>query len=251
MFAIKKTRTTGKCSAMRCTEDAKDLLCARHEAEWQEAGAPPLTRDVASAVGSASKGDALAPIEAKLTTARHEAQLELAAIAQLPSETEEDAALLAAYVNAASAKIKELDDERKSAVGPLNATVKKINGWFSPVIEFYTQAKSMCGSKLSERVKRLEAEQTAALVEIQANAGNADAGTYLAAHATPQTPAGVQVRRKLKWRVVDFSKIPEHFLTMVVHEAVVQGQIDQTGLQTSIPGIEVYEDITIVSGRSA
>jgi hypothetical protein len=250
MFAIKKTTKTGECRAMRCTMKSGDLLCEKHAIEWKAAGCPPLVRDLSLA----PRGDSLATLEptrVEMEAERHRAQEALAIIAALPVETEEDRAFIAQCINQATAEVKRLEEKRKGVVAPLNQVVKTVNGWFSPAVEFYSQAKALLSNKLAERIKRLESERTAALAEIQAGGGEASPEAFLVAHASASAPAGTTVRRRLKWRVTDLSKVPDTCLTTIINEGAVDGIVAEYGLKTNIPGIEVYEDITVGAGRGA
>jgi hypothetical protein len=56
---------------------------------------------------------------------------------------------------------------------------------------------------------------------------------------------GTFVRKEFKWRLVDKSKIPLDFLEL--DEVAINKRVRALGFEADIPGIEVYEDTTVVA----
>lgn len=252
MFTIKKTRKPGQCSAMRCqiqcTPGHSDLLCEKHEQEWLSSGSPALTSESAPL----AKSDDISPqLVAKLDAERAQAQEALQLVMALPVETEEERTRIGEYINLAGAKVKELEAERTSYTGPLNAVLHKINGQFKPITEFYGSIQRALKDKLAAKLVALEAERAAALKLVAENPTGASAETFAMAHAERQAPSNVGVRRRVLWRMVDSRLLPEEYTMRVPFEAKIAAQVSMDGLKTSIPGIEVYEDVDVTAGRAS
>ncbi len=257
MFSIKKVTKAGQCAAMRCIAPCADLLCPRHEQEWRDAGMPALTTQTDQAPAKAGKeaeSGALvlsvpASLQTELTTARHEAQESLALIAELSTDTEEDRALCSELMKMAAGKVKDLDAQRLTVTKPLNEIVKTVNSWFKPAIEFYGQAKELLGDKLAAALVQQETARKEALALIQENAGDAPAEVFDVAHAPVDAPNGAQVRRTLKYRVTDIKALPDYLKYEVPDAHKIELLVKAEGLKLTIPGLEVYEEVSVGVGR--
>lgn len=237
---------------MRCKEAATDLMCPRHEAEWEIAGSPALTQPAAA---EPAQGDALTlavpkALQGELATARGEAQAYLQAVADMPNVSDEDLALCADVVNHAKDRAKALDEQRKSVTAPLNEVVKTVNSWFKPPIEFWGSVKSLAGEKITQALAARDQQKREALAEIQAGAGEASAEAFAVVQRVDDAPLGVSVRRTLKYRVTDMSQVPEGLTVRVVNDDAIKALVEQHGMALQVPGIEVYEDVTVAAGRS-
>lgn len=56
---------------------------------------------------------------------------------------------------------------------------------------------------------------------------------------------GTFLRKFVRWRVVELDKVPREYLE--VNEVKIQREVSSKGLQTAIPGIEVYSEEIVVS----
>jgi len=149
---------------------------------------------------------------------------------------------------------KELEGKRDSVTKPLNAVLTVIRGWFKPTLDTLSQAEaslkhSIAGYELMARAKN------EAAMKAMAEAAQAKdmPGVSLAVSGIVGTPkvAGLNVRKVLKWRVVDASQVPREYLSIdpsKVDAAVTAAKGTITPVP-SIPGIEFYED-SVVSARS-
>jgi hypothetical protein len=151
-----------------------------------------------------------------------------------------------------------VEDRRKSWTAPLRAVIKSMDGFFKPVeTEVETLLEDLKASMLAYKQK-IEAERQAALQEAAklAAAGAATGTTsnvaafqalVAAGSASAPVAAGISYRDNWKWRIVDFSKIPQEYLTLVVNSDKVNEAVKQGKEKASIPGIEIYnEKITVV-----
>lgn len=166
---------------------------------------------------------------------------------------------------AAGVKLREIkkwltavEDRRKSWTSPLRAVIKSMDGFFKPVeTEVEGLLEDLKASMLAYK-QRVEAERQAALQEAaklaaqgQATGTGANVAAFQAlvsagAAATP-VAAGISYRDNWKWRIVDASKIPTDYWTLVVDTEKVNEAVRQGKEKASIPGIEIYnEKITVV-----
>lgn len=249
MFKVKKTSKPGECRAMRCTSPAQDLLCPRHLEQWEQEGRPALeTQTKAPPTGT---GLVPAELETELTEERHKAQKALDLIAKLPAETDADRERLGSLINVAAAQVKRLDEKRKEATGPLLKTKKVIDSWFEAPIEFYKQARQLLEDKLGTKLLEIQQAKDKALAEIQANAGSAPAEAFELAHAPSAAPETVGSKFVTKYRVDDFALVPDKYKLMVLDHAAIARQVMETGMNTVIPGIVVYEEVDIRARRAS
>ena len=238
---LKKTMTQGVCAAMRCKSPAGDLLCEKHEQEWRDAGSPALTKEN-------EPGTSLAiptHIQAELTTERAKYQDAIQMVRTMPLTNQTQIDKAGQFVGMAQTKIKELEEQRKSVVQPLNNVVKEINSWFRPVVESLETVRDILKERIAESIAAGQKAQDEALRKIEEGGGKADASTLLVAHNTPVAPSNITVRKVLVGRVVDFSKLPDRFKEVNVSAlkaAVTSGEKD-------IPGVVIEEQDQVI-GRS-
>lgn len=192
--------------------------------------------------------DVLTVVETRLTQERQEAQACLQMIQTLPMSSPEDRDRAGRLINSAKDKIKALEADRREVVDPINADVRRINGWYKPVVEFYEACQRSLKDRLAARLKELQAEQDAALATVQAQAGHASAEVFAIAHATPSAPEAVQQREVWKFEVVDFSKLPDEY--KMADEAKIRKVVQALKADCDIPGIRLIPEIQIVAGRT-
>lgn len=252
MFKVKKSKETGTCWAMRCKVPCHEGgdLCQKHDEIWRGEGSPPL----ASAEPTAGPSTALAvsvpaTLEGQLTKERMDAQQVLQIVQTLPVDTAEQRDMCGALINQAKDKIKGLEAERKSVTGPLNQIKKTIDGWFSPVEDFYTSV----AKTLEKKLLAWEAEQKAARTEglklIQAGAGAAPAQAFMAAHQDVSLPDNVGVRRQLSYEITDWAALPGQYKMMVANHEAIKADVAKVGLALNVAGLRVFEDPSITKGR--
>lgn len=236
MFTLKKSRKVGLCAAMRCVDRASDLLCERHEQEWNEAGKPSLQ---AADSPRPAQGGGLLPVHvrAELDTERGRAQEALQLIQSLPLATSQDLELAGGLYNEARARVKALEEKRKSVTDPINAALREINGWFRPVREFYESCGKALNERMAARLAELKAEQDEALAKIQELKAEAPAEAFEIAHRPAEAPSNVGVAEVLEYQVVDFSALPDEY--KLVNDAKIKQALRERGVALAIPGIVV------------
>lgn len=238
---LKKTMTQGVCAAMRCKNPAPDLLCAKCEDKWREAGSPALTKEN-------EPGTSLAiptHIQAELTTERAKYQDAIQMVRTMPLSNQTQIDKAGQFVGMAQSKIKELEEQRKSVVQPLNNVVKEINSWFRPVVESLETVRDILKERIAESIAAGQKAQDEALRKIEEGGGKADASTLLVAHNTPVAPNNITVRKVLVPKVLNFNLLPDRFKEVnmpALKAAVAAGERD-------IPGV-LIEDVDQVIGRS-
>ena len=125
---------------------------------------------------------------------------------------DEDSAFAADMIREVKAKHRELDERRKEVTGPLNATVKTINGWFKPALDALETAERKLKGKIAEFVRERERQTRAALAAAAAATTAQEATAALVAAPQAATlPPGMSLRMVWKWRVVDEVRVPRHF----------------------------------------
>lgn len=163
--------------------------------------------------------------------------------------------------------IKEIEADRKEAVGPINAIVKQINGIVKPITTEAESLKNLWKSKIVhyqreqrrkaeelERKQREEAERQARLAEEAAGHGDEVAFEHHAQRSedaeaiassasrivAPKTTAPSFGRatsiQRWQYSIVDEQQIPRQYL--MVNESALKAAAKQKPKPPAIPGIE-------------
>lgn len=254
---LKKKVKPGVCAANRCTATeglrphasaAGVHVCERHVLEPIDGGAPApapsqlVPVEVKATVVQPIEAEALA-LRAKLTTLPIKTAAELAA-APGSGVTLEQAGALAAHLQT---RIRETKAAQDRATGHLKAAKREIanaqseiKSWFDPALQAFEAVKSVVHAAMAEFTT----------AQSQARQQALQAGDHGAAMAVEQAalPAGTHERKRVLWRVTDPAAVPREFLA--VDAARVQRVVDAQGLQTSIPGIEPFEETKLVTRGS-
>lgn len=188
-----------------------------------------------------------AELEGELTQERGRAQECLQMIQTLTIESQADLDLAGELLGSAKAKIKELEEQRKSVTGPLNQVVKTINGWFKPVTEFYESCERALKERVAEHTLAQQAKQDAALAEIEAGAGDASAEAFAAATQVTENPSNVSTRVRWIWTVENWALVPGKYKKLVLDEAAVAAEVEAHGDRAAIPGITITKDIQVIA----
>lgn len=219
MFAVVKSPVQGQCAARRCKgtqhawlEHESLSLCSRHHGEWIDGGSPALReQDGAGSLSGGTEVSASPPeaIESKLTREHTEVKQDIELIQGLPFETQDQIDLIHQVRDKAKVREKELESERRKVTDPINAALKRVNGWFKPVIKGYSEARRAANGRLLEAEQRAESEREASLQEIAAQGGHVDETTFLPAHDPPQVELGTGVGRDLPaYEIIDETAVP-------------------------------------------
>jgi hypothetical protein len=152
---------------------------------------------------------------------------------------------------------KELEGKRDSVTKPMNAALAVIRGWFKPTLDTLAMAEVTLKRSIAG-YEQLAREKNEAAMKAMAEAAQSKdmAGVSVAVSGIVGTPkvAGLNVRKVLKWRVVDASLVPREYLSIDPGKvdaavAAAKGTITPTPSTPSIPGIEFFEE-SVVSARA-
>jgi len=166
--------------------------------------------------------------------------------------SDEDSTFAADMIREVKAKHRELDERRKEVTGPLNATVKTINGWFKPALDALESAERKLKGKVAEFVQERERQTRAALAAAAAAATAQEATAALV--AAPQAaalPSGMSMRMVWKYRFTDLERVPRHLCKPDPEriEAELRGALANEGAPPAIDGVEFYQEASMVVRR--
>jgi hypothetical protein len=138
-------------------------------------------------------------------------------------------------------QFKQIEKERKAVTDPLNAVIKKVNGWFKPTKDDFTKIEKAIKRKMADYQLSQKQKQTEAL-EQAVEQGDA---RFLQKASSLQMPKvqGISNRVVWKFEIEDESLLPREFL-MPDERAIAQVVNEQQG-DTKIPGVKVIKDVQI------
>lgn len=144
------------------------------------------------------------------------------------------------------AKNDQLENMRVSITGPLNAALRAANNVFQPPIKKNTQSILLLQKAIAAGVRLLQQAQTQTLATVAKHTagGNLNAArSAMLAMPEVQVPKGVNIRKELRFEVVDLSKVPREYLSVDENKVNVA---TQNGV-TEIPGLRffVVEDASV------
>lgn len=178
-----------------------------------------------------------------------------AALAELDGftvSTDDDANFAADLIREVKAKHRELDDRRKEVTGPLNATVKTINGWFKPALDALETAERKLKAKVAGFVQERERQTRDALAAV---AAATDANEAMKALAEAQTPAflpqGMSARMVWRWRVTDANAVPRSFCSPDAQliENELRTALKDGSSPPTIIGVEFFQETQMAVRR--
>jgi hypothetical protein len=159
------------------------------------------------------------------------------------------------FARSVSTKRKEIDAERKAVTQPLNAAVKRINGWFKPALETLQATEDHCRKLIGDYHLRQKAEQDRQFREAQEAmaSGNVDGASEALASSSAAAPgkaAGTSAR--VRWRAVvrDAGLVPREFLqvNLAALDAVARA-VPADEQPTPIPGVEFVPEAHVTLRR--
>jgi len=145
-------------------------------------------------------------------------------------------------------KSKELDGRMKAITAPMRAAEKSVRDLFRPALNAFVEVEAILKQGVADAQRAQVAANQAAHVAAQAALSQGDVrGAALAVHGTaPVTvPAGVTVRERQVFRVVDADQVPRYLCSP--DETKIAGAI-AAGVR-DIPGV-VLETVSQVSVRT-
>lgn len=163
--------------------------------------------------------------------------------------TAEDHAFACQQLITVKTNAKHFKEQKETATKPLNAGLKAVRDMFRPIETDLEQMETCLKQKIGEYEQRKKQEETAALAKAAALFQTGDhAQGLVALNAVPDVAVvkqqGVSTRTVVKFRILNPELVPREYCAPV--EALIRARVGVSGLQTSIPGVEVYEDVMVV-----
>lgn len=241
MFNLVQKPKPGQCPARRCKgasvgdDPNPHGLCTRHRDIWLDAGQPDLGASPSApstvAGGTADlRTEVVQPIEVEAFALRDK-------LPSLQVASQEQLDAVGAIKRHIQTRLRETEDQRKRATSHLVKAKREIDSWFKPATEAYHAAKAACDRAMREYLAARDAERKVAL-----QSGDHDTAMAI---DPPELPQGTHARHRWLWRVTDPAAVPREFLA--VDAARVTAVVNSQREKTAIPGIEVYEDVTLVT----
>lgn len=148
-----------------------------------------------------------------------------------------------------------LEEMRKSAVGPLNEAVKRINGWFKPVEQMLAPIErhireQIGGYVLAERQQQIAAYAAAAEAAAAGNHETARSALEVVNAANTDAGAGSSVRGVWKATIVDADAVPRAWCVPDEKRIAAMARATKGGKPTAIAGV-VYEFVASLTVRGA
>jgi len=165
---------------------------------------------------------------------------------------DDDATFAADLIREVKSKHRQLDDRRKEVTGPLNQTVKTINGWFKPALEALETAERKLKAKVAGFVQERERQTREALAAVAAAADANEATKALAEAQTPAfLPQGMSARMVWRWRVADANAVPRSFCSPDAQriENELRGALKDGNSPPTIAGIEFFQETQMAVRR--
>lgn len=172
------------------------------------------------------------------TTAKAEADEFLAALRE---NLGDDVDMAREVCIEAKKKRDELDKQRKYLKAPSLETGRRIDELFMPPIRTLDDIVSLGKGVIIRNVERKRAEQEKAIAE----ATTADDVKAAVAEGRTAPPAGTNLRRIMRVRVIDWTKVPAHLLILDHKRAVEDAK---AGEDISAWGEVFYDETVTVTG---
>lgn len=157
--------------------------------------------------------------------------------------TEETALKASDYVKGINDKLKKIEEKRLSFTKPLNESLNAINATFKELSAPLNEVKTVVTNKImawrrteQERVAKEEARRRA-IQEAHAKQGH-EVKAPVVMEKPKATIGNVQVRKIWKYKIEDFSKIPDSYKTLDTNmvNIAIRGGLKE------IPGLNIYQE---------
>lgn len=201
---------------------------------------------------SKDKMEVVVPQE-RLGEEEGEANNILKAIASIVIETQDDLEFAAESLAEIKGKINALETERKSVTQPLNAVVKRVNGWFNKPVQVLKACETHLKKKIAAAHEDVFDRQRAALAEaaeasMEQDEARADRAMARAKEIEFEPVKGLALRHGFDYNIVDFEQIPREYL--LVDDVKVKAVIKAHDGKISIPGIEIQRTTGVTSSAT-
>lgn len=172
-----------------------------------------------------------------------ETEITVGVVASIEVLTEDQAFKASEFVKGINDKIKRLEEKRLTFTKPLNESLTAINNTFRELSAPLNNAKTIVTNKImawrrleQEKIEKEEARRRA-IQESHAEKGH-NVNVPVVMEKPKATIGNVQVRKIWKYKIEDFSKIPDSYKTIdpnMVNIAIRGGIKD-------IPGLKIYQE---------
>lgn len=151
-----------------------------------------------------------------------------------------------------STKRKDFAAQEKTATQPINSALSVIRGWFKTVDEPLKSIEQLLKQKIAAYTAAEQDKNQAKLNEAAAlfQQGQGTEGLKLMTQvqaAPVAKAAGVSTVKRITFRYTDEKLVPREYCAPV--DALIRAQVKLSGLQTKIPGVEVYEELGVSAKR--
>ena len=147
----------------------------------------------------------------------------------------------AGWLQDLKAKQRELEDNRKEIIKPLNEVKKLVDALFDRPLSKLKAAEQMLKAALIGYQERAAKREQAALEQavVASNAGDSKTAVALIAQASAQqaTASGISTREVYKFEIVDASLLPRDLL--IPDEKAIGALVRAKKGQIEIPGVKV------------
>lgn len=264
-FAIKKTRKTGECAAMRCT-DPSTRDCPFDEL-WQTSDAVELCdRHMATALAYAetlTQGAAIvqsspqlpstwvqtaAEVVRKIQDSEQEATETLQALAEIRVDSHEDLECVNECLRDTKTRRNEIKASEDGILAPVKQLLRQISDMTTPAKKAWEQVEGtlrgiVSAAALAEAERNRKLAQQAA----EAHAEGSDAVALLGRMTTATDLQGTSV--KIVWVAVveDASKLPDAYIERRVNQQALKAYADSfEGREPApLPGVSFVQDAAL------
>lgn len=265
LFAIKKTRKTGECAAMRCTDPStRDCpfdelwqtsdtveLCDRHMTT-ASAYAETLTQGAAIVQSSpqlpSTWVQTAAQVVRKIQDSEQEATETLQALAEIRVDSHEDLECVNECLRDTKTRRNEIKASEDGVLAPVKQLLKQISDMTTPAKKAWEQVEGtlrgiVSAAALAEAERNRKLAQQAA----EAHAEGSDAVALLGRMTTATDLQGTSV--KIVWVAVveDASKLPDAYIERRVNQQALKAYADSfEGREPSpLPGVSFVQDAAL------
>lgn len=199
-----------------------------------------------------SSANLMVPVELheELEREKEEAAEVLEHARSLVITTQEDLAFVAEVLGEVKSQAKRIDERQKKITKPLNEALASIRELFKPILSFYGAAERDLKARISEAHDRQQANNAQALAEAQQAASPGGIAAALAKVQHVSNVAGVSLREKWAFEIVDPSAVPRELCE--VSPKLIREYVKTCGENgpQEVPGIRFYKE-SVVAARAS
>lgn len=140
-------------------------------------------------------------------------------------------------------QFKAIEKERKTVTEPLNAIIKKVNGWFKPASKDFEKIEKTIKRKMADYQLSQKQRQNEAL----AQAVEQEDPRFLQKATSLQMEKVQGISSRVIWRfeIVNTDLLPDHLCKRVPDNEAIDKIVQEKRDDTAIPGVRVIKDVQI------